>query len=222
VPTLSVLIADDHPLVAEGLIMILRDQPDLTCIGVATNGQEAVEMAVKMRPDILLLDINMPVLNGIEACRQLKKVCPDTRIIALSMVSEISLVRNMIRSGANGYLLKNAGKDEVLEAIRTVQDGQTYFTREIMDLLTGVSATPKRDEYTLFPRLSRRELQILSCILDEKTTAEIAEELFIGFGTVETHRRNMLQKLNVKNTAGLVRVALEYDLLGRQNPPTQT
>jgi len=163
---------------------------------------------------VLLLDINMPEMDGLECCRLMKERHPQVKVLVLSMMRELSLVKAMLKQGAFGFLLKNAGKDEVLEAIRKVAEGKQAFSEDVLEsLMSSFSNKPTKPSASPFPTISRREKQVLQLIVDEKTTSEIAEELFISFGTVETHRRNLLLKLNARNTAGLVKSALEFDLL---------
>jgi DNA-binding NarL/FixJ family response regulator len=210
----KIIIAEDHRLVIDGLLLMLAEAPDIQCVGQATNGHEALALLESTPADILLLDINMPEMDGLECCRRVKERWPQVSVLVLSMMRETSLVKALLKQGASGFLLKNAGKDEVLEAIRRVAEGKQAFSEEVLEsLMNSFSAKPAKPAASPFPTISRREKQILQLIVDEKTTAEIAEELFISFGTVETHRRNLLLKLNARNTAGLVKAALEFDLL---------
>jgi DNA-binding NarL/FixJ family response regulator len=211
---MKILIADDHQLVIDGLKLMLAEATDMLCIAEANNGQEVLNILAHTKVDVLLLDINMPVMDGVECCRQVNTRFPDVKILVLSMMQELSLVKAMLKHGASGFLLKNAGKEEVLEAIRLVFQGKQAFSQEVLDaIMIRFSEKPVKKNTHPFPKLSRREKQILQLILDERTTAEIANDLFISFGTVETHRRNLLTKLNARNTAGLVKATLEYNLL---------
>lgn len=213
---IRIFIADDHRLVIDGLLLLLHEAEDMTCVGQAANGREALEMLGQTPADVLLLDLNMPEMDGLECCRIARERWPDMKVLALSMMREISLVKAMLRYGASGFILKNAGKDELFEAIRNVHAGKQAFSQEILDTLmeTLAGKNTKAAGSSPFPTISRREKEILQLIVDEKTTSEIAEALFISFGTVETHRRNLLLKLHARNTAGLVKAALEYNLLG--------
>lgn len=210
----NLAIVDDHSLVLQGLELMLKDEPDITLAGLF-HGGAALLTALESGPviDTILMDIHMPDTNGVELCKQVKRQYPHVSVIGLSMVSEISMVRLMIKNGASGYLHKNAGKDEVLMAIQHVGRGRKFFSEAINELLLEGSAGEKSTRKSPFPRLSRREKEVLQLIVDEHTTQEIADKLFISFGTVETHRRNILSKLGARNTAGLVRIALEYRLL---------
>lgn len=208
-------IVDDHSIVLQGLELMLKNEDSLSITGLYQNGAQLLSALQRGETiNTILMDIHMPDTNGVELCKMVKREYPSVAVIGLSMVSEISLVRLMIKNGASGYLHKNAGKDEVLRALERIRQGKKYFSDEINDML--IEGTRKGGEGTRrspFPRLSRREKEVLGLIVDEFTTQEIADKLFISFGTVETHRRNILAKLGARNTAGLVRVALEYRLL---------
>ncbi len=211
---INVLIADDHQLVIDGIKLMLSDEADLNCAGEANDGQQALALLKEKPFELVILDINMPVLNGVETCKKISKDYPDIKILALSMLKEASLIKLMLKNGAHGYLLKNAGKGEVLEGIRAVLAGKKYFSDEVSEIImSSLSGKSEKTKASPFPKLSRREKQVLQLIVEEYTTSEIAEKLFISFGTVETHRRNLLIKLGARNTAGLVRTSLEYGLL---------
>jgi DNA-binding NarL/FixJ family response regulator len=211
---INILITDDHQLVIDGLQLMLSSETDLQCVATATDGAQALEVLARQPIDVILLDINMPGTNGVEACKRIHQDHPEVKVLILSMLKEASLIKLLVRSGAHGYLLKNAGKDEVVRAIRAVHRGERYYSPEVAEIVMQSLAGESRANTTSpFPSLSRREKQVLRLIVDEHTTGEIAEKLFISFGTVETHRRNLLIKLGARNTAGLVRVALEYSLL---------
>lgn len=211
---IRVFIVDDHKMVIEGFKLLLENEPEIQVTGHALNGKEAINTIKQEQPDVVLLDINMPELDGMEACKKILASWPDIKIIAITMHKEGSLIKKMLSNGAKGYVLKNAGKDELVNAIKTVYSGNPYLdnaTKEIV--INSMTSSHKAEtEAQMFPKLSRREKDVLRLILDEHTTQEIADKLFISFGTVETHRRNMLIKTGTRNTAGLVRVALEYEL----------
>lgn len=208
---IKVCITDDHKLVGEGIKLMVDNISDISIVKLCNSAQELYDFLKDEHVDVILLDINMPELNGIEACKFIAKNHPSIKIIGLSMISEGHLIKLMIKNGAKGYLHKNAGKDEIIDAIHQVYNGTGYLSSEISSMLLSSTETPSAN--SPFPKLSRREEQILALIIDEKTTQEIADQLFISFGTVETHRRNIMIKLGVKNTAGMVRVALEYKLV---------
>ena len=213
---IRVLLADDHQIVIDGLRLMLAAEPDIECVAEANDGEAALLAFAETRIDVAVVDIAMPRRNGIELTRALADGYPEARVIGLSMLQEVSLVRAMLAAGATGFLPKNAGRDEVLAAIRAVAAGRRYLSPAIEELLGAPRSG--RDPTVLMPLLSRREKQVLRLILAERTTAEIAEALHVSRGTAETHRRNMLSKLGVRNTAGLVRCALEYNLLDAEGP----
>lgn len=211
----KILIADDHQLVIDGIKLMLSSETDLTCVAEARTGKEVLAQVKTTAVDLVILDINMPELNGVETCRHLQKDHPKIKVLALSMLKEASLIKLMLKNGAHGYVLKNAGKAEIIQAIRDVFEGKNYYSQEVSEIIMASLAgkPPKDTPVSPFPQLSRREKQVLGLIVDEHTTSEIAEKLHISFGTVETHRRNILIKLGARNTAGLVRTAIEYGLL---------
>lgn len=210
---IGVFIVDDHKMVIEGMQLLLQNQQDIKVIGTALSGEIALEKIPEAAPDVILLDINLPGINGIDTCKELLKTNPNLKIIAISMHKESSLIKMMLSNGAKGYVLKNAGQEEVIEAIKTVFKGKMYLDEAVNDIvINSVASKTAAKANNPFPTLSRREKEVLLLILDEYTTQEIADKLFISFGTVETHRRNMLIKTGVRNTAGLVRVAFEYEL----------
>ncbi len=210
----EIYIVDDHKMVLEGLSLLLNTDAELRVSKTFSNANDLIEDLGKHVPDVILMDINMPELNGIEATKIIKKSYPAVHIIALSMISESNLIKLMLKNGAGGYLHKNAGHEEIKEAIHNVMAGKKYLSEEISDALLNLNQNDfKSRPDSPFPKLSRREEEILELILEEKTTQEISDKLFISFGTVETHRRNIMIKLGVKNTAGLVRVVYEYNIL---------
>lgn len=210
---IHVFIVDDHKMVIDGMKLLLKDEASIKVVGTALNGEDALVEIPKQRVDVVLLDINMPGINGIDTCKQLIKELPDIKIVAISMHKESSLIKLMLNNGAKGYVLKNAGQDEVIDAIKTVNEDKMYLDDTVNEIVLNSVLKNGNEKITSpFPTLSRREKDVLKLILDECTTQEIADKLFISFGTVETHRRNMLIKTGARNTAGLVRTAIEYDL----------
>ena len=210
---ISVQIIDDHQLIIDGLMTMLGGIEDIEVIDSARNGKEALAMIEKQEADVVLLDINLPDTNGLDLCQEIRKKGVESKILALTMVRELSLIKIMLRNGANGYLLKNSSQQSVVEAIRKAYTGEQVFSQDVQQIMLDDLVGKKSQPKSLFPKLSRREKEIVQLILDEKTTQEIADQLFIGFGTVETHRRNIMNKLGARNTAGMVRTVLEYGLL---------
>lgn len=209
---IKALIADDHRMFADGIISILAETDNIEVIGEAVNGKDAVALAKNLNPDIILMDVNMPELNGIEATRQIKKAVPNVKILMITMHNTREYIQQILSTGAEGYILKNTGRDELLNAIMTIMSGEMFYSAEVTDLVMKSYKEPMIEEKEEV-KLSTRELEILKLISQEMTTAEIADTLFISHFTVDTHRKNLLNKLNVRNIAGLVKYAIKQGIL---------
>lgn len=209
---INLLIADDHTMFLQGIISLLEQETNITVIDKAVNGIEALEIIKKGVVDFIILDISMPEMDGIELSKILKKQHPDVKILIVSTHSNVMIVSRLIRIGVNGYLLKNAAKEELLKAINTIASGENYFAEELEEKHLSNSSKIEKQVSNL-TELSSREKEILVLIAHEYNTAEIAEKTFISLNTVNTHRRNLLSKLNAKNTAGLVKYAVENGLV---------
>lgn len=210
---IRVLIIDDHKIVLEGLQMMLSEAESILKVHIAQSGHEGISLLRKEKIDVVLLDIDMPEMDGITCCQKILLQDPGQKVIALTMINERSLVRRMLEAGAVGFLLKNTGREELIRAIRRVLTGKSYYSADIADILIKGNSVKKSKGNKLFPSISSREKQILRLILEEFTTAQIAERLNISFNTVETHRRNIMHKLGAKNMAGLVKITIENHLL---------
>lgn len=213
---IKILIADDHKMFADGVESILSDEAHIEIIAKCYEGYKIFHELEKQQPDIILLDVNLPDMSGIQVCEKLKKEYPHIKVLALSMFNEESFITQMLDKGAAGYILKNTGKEELTKAIRLIQSGQSYFSQEVTQtIMNGLMQKNKATSKTgkAFPKISRREKQVLKLIIDEHTTQEIADKLFISLKTVESHRSSLLNKMNARNTAGLVRITLENQLL---------
>jgi DNA-binding NarL/FixJ family response regulator len=208
-----ILITDDHELVAEGLKLLLGNEPELHCVGPARNGQEALEYLEKEMFDVVLLDIDMPVMNGLDACLEMQRRFPLVKIIALTMYNQPSFIRQMMKNGASGFIPKNTSKQELAEAIQTVLNGERYLSRSASQALLDELRQPERQTTAFIPELTNREQEVLRLICKGQTTPEIAATLFVSPHTAETHRRHLLSKLGVRNTAELVRLAMERGLV---------
>lgn len=212
----KVLIADDHTMFVDGIKSILETEADLEVVGCCYDGESVLSYLKSNRADIILLDVNLPDINGIEVCKAAIGLDPQLRILAISMFNEESFVQEILNNGAKGYILKNTGRDELLLAIRTVANNESYFSKDVTEtIMKGLMNSRKNGGKSLsaFPKISRREKEVLKLIVDESTTQEIADTLFISLKTVESHRSSLLSKLNARNTAGLVRIAIENSLL---------
>ncbi len=213
---MNVLIADDHTMFVDGIESILQTEEDINTVGRCYDGKSVMGFLKDHDVDVLLLDVNLPEMNGIEVCKEALKEDPELKILAISMFNEESFVSEILNNGAKGYILKNTGREELLRAIRKVYDGESYFSKEVTEtIMKGLMNKRKSSNGSLhnFPKISRREKEVLKLIMEEFTTQEIANKLFISLKTVESHRSNLLSKLNVRNTAGLVRTTIENNLL---------
>lgn len=215
--TIKILVADDHMMFVDGIDSILKDENDIEVVGRCYDGPSVIEFLKKDNADLVLLDVNLPEMNGIEVCKQVNKSYSDTKILAISMFNEESFVTEILNNGAEGYILKNTGREELLTAIRTVNNGKTYFSKDVTQtIMKSLMKSRKASNSTkggFIPKISRREKEVLKLIVEEYTTQEIAKELFISLKTVESHRSSLLAKMNARNTAGLVRITMENNLL---------
>lgn len=210
---ITVFIIDDHPMVIEGIKSLLGGSSFVSVIGSAIDGYQALEKLRRLSKqdqeiEVALVDINLPDMNGIELCHQLKKEFPGIKVLGLSTFKERSYITRMLEAGASGYLLKNAAKEELEEAIQTVCRGKMYMSMEATATLT--QSVANRSE---IPLLTRREREVLTLIAEGCTNNEIAAKLFISPLTVDSHRKNLLAKFQVKNTAAMIRFATEYKLI---------
>ncbi len=205
---IRVFIVDDHYMVIEGIRSLLQDEPGIEFMGSAPTASACRAYLKHARPDILLLDISLPDENGIDLCKDLFEEYPTISILALTTFNQETTIRNMLENGASGYLLKNAGREELSKAIHTVYKGQQYLSFDVAQTLKQ-SALQTAE----VPVLTRREKEVLSLIGEGCNTKEIAEKLFIGTTTVDTYRKNLLIKLNARNTAVLIKLALMHRLI---------
>jgi DNA-binding NarL/FixJ family response regulator len=209
---IRIAATDDHNMVLRGIETMLKKCEGIEVIATYTNGEDTINGLPISKPDVLLLDINLPDHNGIDLCKILLKSHPKLHIIALTNFNETSFVRSIIKNGAKGYLLKNTNKKELVSAIKKVYNGEQYLQKSIQELLLNESiGITVRNSF--IPKLTRREQEVLNLIAEEFTTNEIAEKLFVSSKTVESHRSHLIQKLEVRNTAGLIRIAIEKGLL---------
>jgi DNA-binding NarL/FixJ family response regulator len=210
--SIKVAITDDHFVVLKGIEALLKDVEDIEVIGIFENAKSTAEAFEKEQPDVLLLDIDLPDTNGISLTKTLTKQYPNLKIIALTNHESLSFVKRMLDYGAFGYLLKNAHKDELLQAIKTVYAGEQYLQKAIEKLILNQSLGRTHTK-AFQPKLTRREHEVLVAISEELTTKEISEKLFISPKTVEAHRMNIMSKLGAKNSVGIVKIAIEKQLI---------
>ena len=213
---ITVLLAEDHEIVREGLQKLLLAEKDIEVVGVAATGRDAVTMAKKLRPDVIVMDIAMPLLNGLEATRQIRKAIPGTKVLILSAHSDDAYVEQAAAIGAVGFLLKQTSSHILSEAIRAVQKGKTFFSPSIAKRMrNGYEPLPGRAGQLKkrAARLSSRELEILQLIAEGKANKETAVELGISIKTVEKHREHLMMKLDIHDTAGLTRYAIAAGII---------
>lgn len=205
--TIKLFIVDDHYMVVEGIHSLLQHEKDIEWMGHAGNADSCISFLKQQQPDIILMDISMPGMSGIELCKLVRELYPSIYIIGLSTFNQQSFIQKMIDNGASGYVLKNATQEELLEAINAVANGKTYLSNE-------VAATLRHMDDTLIPLITRREKEVLELIADGLTNNEIAARLFISVSTVDTHRKNLLAKFEAKNIASLIKHAVQLNIIG--------
>jgi DNA-binding NarL/FixJ family response regulator len=211
--SIKIMIVDEHKILREGLSTLIAKQPDMKIVGEATDGREALDLADKLSPDLILMDVTMPNLNGIEATRKIKSKNSAIEIIALSLHSDRRYVLGMIDAGASGYLLKECAFEELVRAINTVMDKKKYLSPEISDILIEEYVKKNtQGKPTIYLKLTPREREILQLISEGRNTKEIARRLYISIKTVETHRRHIKKKLKVESIAELTKIAIREGL----------
>ncbi|MGH2647450.1 MAG: response regulator [Ginsengibacter sp.] len=206
---IRLFIVDDHPLVIEGIHSLLKNEKDIEWAGQAMNAQSCLGFFVNNTADIVLMDISMPGMDGVELCAVMKEKYPGVFILGLSTFNQGLYIKKMIEKGASGYILKNTSKEELVKAIHVVYEGEIFFNGEVGQALKEYQKSSKAD----LPILTPREKEVLELIAEGYTNPQIAEKIFLSPFTVDSHRKNLLAKLNVKNTAMLIRFAVEHKLI---------
>jgi Response regulator containing a CheY-like receiver domain and an HTH DNA-binding domain len=211
---IKVAIADDHEIFRDGLRVMLQKQPDILLLAEAANGRELIEQVKTQQPDIVISDVKMPVMDGVAATRHLAENFPHIGIIALTMFDEEDLIIDMLEAGAKGYLLKNADKNEIIEAIKSVYNQQPYYCRHTSNKLAQLVAKSKFNPYKQKqkPEFNEREIDIIRDICNGYTSKQIAEKIFLSVRTVEGLRLRIMEKMDVKNTAGIIIYAIKHNL----------
>ena len=204
---INVVLADDHQMFLEGLASLLKEEENIHLVDIVLNGKEALEVLAKYEVDILIMDVSMPEMDGVELNQLVKEHYPNVKTLALTSHSDHAIISKLTRAKVNGYLLKNAEKSELLTAIYRIHEGEDYFSQMVKDKVVESLFSSKDDNE--IPELSKREKEIVKLIVEQRTASEIAQELFISPNTVNTHRKNLLSKLKLKNIAGLVKYAVE-------------
>jgi len=214
---INVFVVDDHQIFLDGIVSLLDDEPNIKIAGTAHNGKQAIERIKNLKVDVVLMDINMPEMDGLEATKQLKKTNPDLKILMLTMHSEPRFIKESLEIGAKGYVMKNISKDDLIKAIETVYQDKSFLDQDTQEkLINSISSGEDDDDRNydeLAAQITQRELEILQLIALGLTSQDIATKLFISKNTVETHRKNMLAKLNVNNTAALLKIAYKKGLV---------
>jgi DNA-binding NarL/FixJ family response regulator len=212
--SIRVFLADDHAVVRDGLRVLLEAQDDISVVGVAANGRQAVDQVRKLRPDVVVMDIAMPELNGIEATRQISESCPSTQVVILSMHSSPEHVFRALQAGARGYLIKESAGKEVGVAVRALHAGRRYFSRQITDTVIDdyIHQRQFSSDQSPLGSLSPREREVLQLVVEGKSSVEIAEILFLSPKTVETYRSRIMEKLGIHDLPGLVKFAIQHGL----------
>jgi DNA-binding NarL/FixJ family response regulator len=212
--SITVFLADDHRMVREGFRLLLETQSDIKVVGEAGNGREAVRQAIKLAPDVILMDIAMPELNGIEATKQIIEAHSSAKIIVLSMYSTTQHIFRALKAGAKGYILKESAGDDVIKAVRIVHGGKMFLCDEITGMVVGDYIEKREAGTTEDPlsRLSSREREVLQLLVEGKSNTKIAELLFLSHKTVETYRSHLMQKLGISDLPGLVKFAIQHGI----------
>jgi len=210
----KVLLADDHAILREGLRMVLDAQPQIKVVGEADNGREAVDMAEKLQPDVVVMDIAMPTLNGLEATRQIKKRWPQIRVVILTMHENHQYLMQIVKAGATGAVLKRSAGTELLTAIRAAAHGESYFSPAIASMmLEDYRVRLSDDEGDSLELLTEREREVLQLVAEGKTNQEIADALFLSIKTIQTHRAHIMEKLGVHDRTDLVKYAIRVGMV---------
>lgn len=216
---IQLFVVDDHPIFVDGIVNLLKDTPGFEIIGTANNGQEFLDKIKTKQPDIVLMDINMPVMDGIEATKALKSSFPNVKVIALTMFNDIRFIKDLLEIGAKGYVLKNISREDLIKAIHTVSEGKPFLDSTVQEKVISSMSSTDEEEFDekeadmMVQNITSRELEILQLIALGLTSQDISQKLFISKNTVETHRKNLLAKLNVKNTASLLKFAYKKGLV---------
>jgi DNA-binding NarL/FixJ family response regulator len=203
----KLFIVDDHYMIVEGIRSLLQHEPGLEWTGHASNAASCLAYLRQQRPDVILMDINLPDKSGIDLCKEVKEKYPSVFILGLSTFNQESFISKMMDNGASGYVLKNATREELLEAIETVMKGKLFLSLDAAQLMRLAAEKPDA------PVITRREKEVLELIAEGCTNSEIAERLFVSVNTIDTHRKNLLEKFNVRNTASLVRMATQQKII---------
>jgi len=211
---IKVILADDHMIVRDGLRSLLERQPDMEVVAEADNGRTALKHVKELSPDVVIMDIGMRELNGIDATRQIVKISPGVKVLALSMYSDKRFIKGMLKAGASGYMLKDSAFKELIDAIRVIVDNKTYISPSIASIVMNdyLENSPEKDGSTR-SLLTSRELEVLQLLAEGKSTKQIALRLDLSIKTIESHRNKVMQKIDVSNIADLTKYALREGII---------
>lgn len=214
----TIVIADDHEIVCQGLSKLLNEEKNIQVVGKAVNGRDAINKVQHLNPDIVIMDITMPVLNGIEATRQIRQINSKTKIIILSMHEHIRYIRELLSIGISGYVLKNALSSDIIEAIHSAVKGVTYLSPSISSRVIDdyVSMNKKSSQEELYDNLTNREREVFQMIVEGNSTKKIAETLCLSPSTIKSHRANIMEKLNMNNISKLIQYAIQLGIIDIQ------
>ncbi len=214
---IKILFADDHSIVRDGLRSIFKNEPEFTIVGEASNGKEAVDLIAERKPDVAVLDISMPYMTGVEAARIVKKSYPTVGVLILTIHEDEEYIQEIVLTGADGYVLKDAGKKEIFDAVRTIANGGTFFSSQVSKVLLDgmVKRTRGSDPFPHVgeKKLTNRETEILRLVAEGLTSKQIADKLFLSVTTVNRHRTNIMKKTNIHDAVGLVKYAIRKKII---------
>jgi DNA-binding NarL/FixJ family response regulator len=214
---IKILFADDHAIVRDGLRLLFKSDSQFSIVGEAANGSEVLDLLTRCKPDVAVLDISMPKLNGIEATKIIKEKYPDIKVLILTIHENEEYIQQMILAGADGYVVKNAEKKEIFDGVRAVVNNETFFSPSVSKvLLEGLikrTREKENSESDIYNKLTRREIEVLRLIAEGLTSKEISQKLFLSISTVNSHRMNMMKKLDIHDTTSLVKYAIQKNLI---------
>ena len=213
--SIKILVADDHTIVRQGLARLLEEQPDLKIVGEATNGRKAVDLAKELKPDIVIMDIAMPRMNGIEAAKRIRKHLPKTKILILSMYSHEHYIQELLETGVSGYLLKDSSGRDIINAIHAAMNDETYLSPSISKVLVDSYLSPQKafSKAERYKQLTNREREVFQLIAEGHSTRQIADILCVSISTVKSHRANIMEKLEIDSPVKLVHFAIQLGLV---------
>lgn len=206
---LKIYIVDDHQMLIDGLKALLSEESHISIVGECNSAKKALKEIAEYRPDIVLTDINMPEMDGIELTKNIKKLYPHIKVLALSMFGDKETISEMLKAGANGYILKNTGKKELLKAIEKISEGESFYSEDVNTEISKLSSAPDTKEVSL----TLREIEVVELIAKEYTNSQIAEALYISERTVETHRKNIFRKTDAKSVIGLLKYCVDKRII---------